>query len=135
MSEKPPSGGPGAPDDGAEVAGSRDATAADPGPLGPAAAAGAPAAPLSRGAVYGSVGAVWVIALVLGVLIGTLSHPAQYASWLSLALGVCVIASFGAQLATQQKDGFVNRLAATLTGTLVILGVIGAILGLTTLGH
>lgn len=107
----------------------------DPGPLGPAAAAGPPPEPLPRAAIAWSVGAVWALAIVLGALIALLSHPRQYASWLSLALGVCVIASFGAQLATQQKEGFVNRLATTLTGSFVILGVLGAILGLITLGH
>lgn len=107
----------------------------DPGLLGPAAAAGPPPEPLPRATVAWSVGAVWGLALVLGILIALLSHPVQYASWVSLALGVCVIASFGAQLATQRKDGFVNRLATTLTGSFVILGIIGAILGITTLGH
>ena len=110
-------------------------TPQDPGPLGPAAAAGPAPEPLPRSAVVWSVGAVWALALALGVLTAVLSRPAQYASWISLALGVCVIASFGAQLATQQKDGFVNRLATTLTGSFVILGVIGAILGAITLGH
>ncbi|WP_426625010.1 hypothetical protein ACPPVW_02700 [Leifsonia sp. McL0607] len=110
-------------------------TPQDPGPLGPAAAAGPTPQPLPRAAVAWSVGSVWALALVLGILIALLSHPVHYASWLSLALGVCVIASFGSQLATQQKDGFVNRLATTLTGTFVILGAIGAILGVITLGH
>ena len=90
---------------------------------------------MPRSLVALSVGGVWALALLLGVLIAFLSHPIQYASWLSLALGVCVLASFGAQLATQRKDGFVNRLATTLTGSFVILGVIGGILGLVTLGH
>jgi uncharacterized membrane protein YfcA len=107
----------------------------DPGPLGPAAAAGPPPEPLPRAAVAWSVGAVWALAVVLGVLIALLSHPREYASWLSLALGVCVIASFGAQLATQHKDGFVNRLATTLTGSFVILGAFGAILGVIALRH
>ncbi|MFE4950495.1 hypothetical protein ACFQ9V_10350 [Leifsonia sp. NPDC056665] len=110
-------------------------TPSDPGLLGPAAAAGPPPEPMPRSMVVLSVGGVWALALVLGVLIAFLSHPIQYASWLSLALGVCVLASFGAQLATQRKDGFVNRLATTLTGSFVILGVIGGILGLVTLGH
>jgi len=77
-----------------------------------------------------SVGSIWVVAVVLGILIGVLSRPAGYASWLSLALAVCALLGFVAQLATQQKDGFVNRLAATLTGSFVILGVIGGILAL-----
>lgn len=104
-----------------------------PGPPGPPAADGPP--PLSRFAVVLSVGAVWALALGFGLLIGALSEPEDDASWLSLALGVCVLASLGAQLATQQKDGFVNRLAATLTGSFVILCATGAILGLTALGH
>ncbi len=96
--------------------------------LGPAAAAPLPP-PLSRGARIASVIAVWAVALVLGVLIGTVSQPDQYAAWLSLALAVCVLLAFVAQLATQHKDGFVDRLAATLTGCFVVLGVTGAILG------
>ena len=111
------------------------AESGDPGLLGPAAAAAPAPPPLSRGAAAASVAAVWAVALMLGVLISVISARDQYAAWLSLALGVCVIASFAAQLATQQKNGFVNRLAATLTGAFLILGVIGAILGLTTLGH
>ncbi|WP_158865392.1 hypothetical protein [Leifsonia sp. AG29] len=101
-----------------------------PHPLGPAAAAGPYVPPVSRPVLVASIGSVWLIALVLGALIAGLSHPAGYASWLSLALGVCVLASFVAQLATQQKDGFVNRLAASLTGSFVILGVFGAVLAL-----
>lgn len=96
--------------------------------LGPAAAAPLPP-PLSRGARIASVVAVWAVALVLGVLIGAVSQPDQYAAWLSLALAVCVLLAFVAQLATQHKDGFVDRLAATLTGCFVVLGVTGAILG------
>lgn len=96
----------------------------------------APAAPsaeeagLSKGARYGSVGAVWALALVFAVLIGVISTPDRYASWLSLALAGCVLLGLIAQLATQQKDGFVNRLAATVTGSFVILGIVGAILGI-----
>ncbi|NUU07149.1 hypothetical protein [Leifsonia sp. C5G2] len=101
-----------------------------PHALGPAAAAGAAQPPLPRWATALSIGSVWAIALVLGVLIGSLSHPAAYASWLSLALAVCALLGFVSQLATQQKDGFVTRLAATLTGSFVILGVIGAVLAL-----
>jgi hypothetical protein len=98
--------------------------------LGPAAAAGPAQPPLPRWATALSIGSVWAVALVLGILIGSLSRPAAYASWLSLALAVCALLSFVAQLATQQKDGFITRLAATTTGSFVILGIIGAILAL-----
>ncbi|GIT81660.1 hypothetical protein LLS1_33290 [Leifsonia sp. LS1] len=100
-----------------------------PHPQGPAAAAD-PAPPLPKPALYGSIGAVWAVSVVLAFLIGFLSPRSGYGSWLSLALGVSVLLAFAAQLATQRKDGFVNRLAATLTGSFLILGVTGAILAL-----
>jgi hypothetical protein len=99
-----------------------------PHPLGPAAAADPDEPRLPRWAAVVSVVSVWVVAVVLGILIGVLSHPAAYASWLSLALAVCTLLAFAAQLATQQKDGFVSRLAVTLAGSFVILGVTGALL-------
>lgn len=85
---------------------------------------------LSKAARYGSVGAVWVLALVFAALIAAVSTPDLYASWLSLALAGCVLLGLVAQLSTQQKNGFVNRLAATVTGSFVILGAVGAILGI-----
>ena len=106
-----------------------------PGPLGPAAAAGPVAPPVTKPVLVASIGSVWAASVVLAVLIGALSRPAEYASWLSLAMGVSVLLAFGAQLATQQKDGFVNRLAATLTGSFVILGITGAVLALIDAAH
>lgn len=100
-----------------------------PHPQGPAAAV-EPPEPMPRAALYGSVGSVWAVSIVLAVLIGVLSPHSAYASWLSLALGVSVLLAFAAQLATQRKDGFVNRLAATLTGSFVILGITGAVLAI-----
>ena len=79
--------------------------------------------------LYGSIGVVWLAAVVFAVLIGLLARPAVYATWISLALAVCVLIGLIAQLATQQKVGFVNRLAATVAGSFVILGLTGAVLG------
>lgn len=101
-----------------------------PHALGPAAAAGPVQPALPRWVTVTSIGSIWLVALVLGILIGVLSRPAAYASWLSLALAVCALLAFVAQLATQQKDGFVTRLAATLAGSFVVLGLIGGILAL-----
>jgi len=101
-----------------------------PHPLGPAAAAGPVQPPLPRWATVVSIGSIWLVALVLGILIGALSRPAAYASWLSLALAVCALLGIVAQLSTQQKDGFVSRLAATFAGSFVVLGLIGGILAL-----
>lgn len=101
-----------------------------PHTLGPAAAAGPVQPPLPRWATATSIGSIWVVAMLFGILIGILSRPAGYASWISLALAVCVLLGFVAQLATQQKDGFINRLAVTFAGSFVILGLIGGVLAL-----
>ncbi|WP_089908914.1 hypothetical protein [Leifsonia sp. 21MFCrub1.1] len=102
--------------------------------MGPAAAAGPVQPPLPRWATLTSIGSVWVVSLVLGILIGTVAHASEYASWLSLALGVSVLLGFVAQLATQQKDGFIDRLAVTFAGSFAILGLFGGILALVSAG-
>lgn len=88
---------------------------------------------ISVRAIALSVVAIWVGTVLLGVLILIFSAPSAYASWLSLAMGVSVIAAFAAQLALRSKQGFVNRLAVTLSGNLVIVVIFGVILWLTTL--
>lgn len=102
--------------------------------MGPAAAAGPVQPPLPRWATLTSVGAVWAVSLLLGILIGAVAHRAEYASWLSLVLGVSVLLGFVAQLATQQKDGFVDRLAVTFVGSFIILGLFGGVLALVSAG-
>jgi len=82
-----------------------------------------------------SVSAIWALALVLAIVIGTVSPTDQYASWLSLALGASVVGGLVAQLATQEKDGFVNRLAVSVSGAFVILGVAGAVLAVVAAAH
>ncbi len=71
---------------------------------------------------------VWAAALVFAVVIGVVSEPHAYASWLALSLAGCVIGALAAQLATQEKEGFVDRLAASVVGAFVILGLAGAVL-------
>ena len=75
-----------------------------------------------------SILAVWGAAVVFAVVIGVVSDPHEYTSWLALALGGCVVGAMIAQLATQQKDGFVDRLAASVVGAFVILGIAAAVL-------
>lgn len=82
-----------------------------------------------------SILAVWGAALVFAVVIAIVSDPHEYAAWLALALAGCVVGALCAQLATQEKQGFVDRLAASLVGAFVILGVTGAILALVVAGR
>lgn len=79
--------------------------------------------PLRKSAAKGTVSAVWAFALVAAVLIGILVHPAHAGEWLSLALAASVMLALAIQLATREKRGFVIRLASSVSGALVILGV------------
>ncbi|AYG02848.1 hypothetical protein [Gryllotalpicola protaetiae] len=79
--------------------------------------------PLPRGAAKGTVSAVWAFALVAAVLIGVFSHADYDGAWLSLSLAASVVIALCIQLATQEKRGFVGRLASSVAGALVILAV------------
>jgi hypothetical protein len=77
-----------------------------------------------------SVIPVWVLVAIGAALVGILSPVAEYGSWIPIVLAGGTLATFCAQLATEQKIGFVNRVMASLGGSVVILGVTTAILGL-----
>ncbi len=85
-----------------------------------------------RGTISGIV-AVWIAAAVLGVAIGAFVPPAWRAAWLTLALAGCLILSFGVQLAYGRSQRFIVRVAASVLGALVVLGVISAGFGLASL--
>jgi len=79
--------------------------------------------PLPQAAAKGTVSAVWGFALAAAVLIAIFSHPAYDGAWLSLALGASVVLALVIQIATQEKRGFVTRLASSVSGALVILAI------------
>jgi len=80
--------------------------------------------------MYGGIVAVWVLALVAGVAIG-LFVPAEWrAQWITVALGGCVIAAFAVQLWYGRSQAFIQRVAASVLGALVVLGVVTAGFGL-----
>lgn len=72
---------------------------------------------------------VWGLTIVGAVLIGLLSPQGQYLTWLPIALAAAVLFTFCLQLATLRKEGFVNRVMASLGGSVVILGIATAVLG------
>ncbi|MDF2666144.1 MAG: putative rane protein [Microbacterium sp.] len=79
---------------------------------------------------YGGVIAVWVLAVIAGVAIGILVPAHARAQWVTVALGVCVIAAFAIQLWYGRSQAFIQRMAASVLGALVVLGLITAGFGL-----
>ncbi len=77
----------------------------------------------------GTVVPVWVLCLFASVAIGVASPPDQYLTWLPIALAAAVLVTFCIQLSTLTKEGFVNRVMASLGGAVLVLGLATAVLG------
>ncbi|KQM15750.1 hypothetical protein ASF83_07415 [Plantibacter sp. Leaf171] len=77
-----------------------------------------------------SVVSIWALALVGVVVSGLLWSPGETYYGLSATLGLCTLAAFSAQLLTRQKIGFVDRMSTSVTGSVLILALGGAVYGL-----
>ena len=73
--------------------------------------------PAARAAVV----AVWALTLVGVVLIDVLVPDVHALAWLALALPLAVVAGIVAQLAVAEQRGFVVRVAATASGSFVLV--------------
>ncbi|MEV8267013.1 hypothetical protein [Microbacterium sp. NPDC076911] len=72
----------------------------------------------------GSIAVVWLAAAVAGVVIGIFVGADWRAAWLAVALGGCLMLSFVVQLMIGRADGFILRVAGSMVGSLLVLGVI-----------
>jgi uncharacterized membrane protein YfcA len=79
---------------------------------------------------FGGIVAVWVIAAIVGLAIGIFVAGELRAAWLSVGLGGCLILAFAIQLWTGRSQGFTRRVAASILGALVVLGIISLGFGL-----
>ncbi|MEO6826320.1 MAG: hypothetical protein ABI255_06635 [Microbacteriaceae bacterium] len=82
-----------------------------------------PLGPVMR---WASILAVWLGSAVGAVLIGALSPAQERLGWVGLTLGAATAATLCIQLATRQKQGFVDRLSTSVVGAVVILAVASA---------
>jgi hypothetical protein len=82
---------------------------------------------------FGGVIAVWIVAAVIGVAIGVFVNADARAAWLAVGLGGCLILSFAIQLWSGRSQGFTQRVAASILGALVVLGIISLGFGLATI--
>lgn len=82
---------------------------------------------------FGGVVAVWVLAAVAGVLIGLLAPEPWRAQWITVALGGCIMVAFAVQLWYGRSQAFIQRMALSSVGAVVVLGIITAGFGLAAL--
>ncbi|WP_214466364.1 hypothetical protein [Microbacterium flavescens] len=79
---------------------------------------------------FGGIIAVWVVAAVIGVLVGLFAGDDWRAQWLAVGLGGCLILAFVVQLWSGRSQGFTERVAASTLGALLVMGVISLGFGL-----
>ena len=79
---------------------------------------------------FGGVIAVWIVAAVIGVAIGIFVNADARPAWLAVGLGGCLILSFAIQLWSGRSQGFTQRVAASILGALVVMGIISLGFGL-----
>lgn len=77
-----------------------------------------------------SVTPVWAAALVGAVLVAVYAGTA-YLTWIPAVLGTVVLLAAAIQLAIQRKEGFVTRMAVSITGGVVILVIASILLAAT----
>jgi len=79
---------------------------------------------------FGGVIAVWVIAALMGVSLGIFVPEQWQAAWLTVGLGGCLVVAFAIQLWFGRSQGFTERVAASILGALLVMGVISLGFGL-----
>lgn len=80
-----------------------------------------------------SVFALWALAAVVAIAIGAIAPPDWRAAWMPVGMAGCIIVAFAVQLALGRPHGFIERVAASVLGALVVMGLIGLGLGLATM--
>ena len=84
---------------------------------------------------FGGVIAVWVVAALIGISIGLFVPEAHAwrAAWLTVGLGGCLVLAFAIQLWFGSSQGFTERVAASVLGALLTMGVISLGFGLSSI--
>jgi len=72
---------------------------------------------------------VWFAALVGAVLVGVFAGDG-FLTWIPVVAAAALLLTFVIQLSLQRKEGLVNRIIASVGGTLVILGATTVVLSL-----
>lgn len=70
---------------------------------------------------------MWIGALVGAVLVAVYAGTA-YLTWIPIVLGASVLLTFAIQLALRRKEGLVDRIIASVGGSLAILAIATAVL-------
>ena len=75
-----------------------------------------------------SVAVVWLLSAVCALLVGLLSIPGQYLAWIGLSAAGCTIVTLCIQLASGRPEGYVDRVTASIVGSVLVLGAATGVL-------
>lgn len=84
----------------------------------------------SRELKAGTVLPVWAATVIAAAIIGVVSPADQYFTWFAVSLAAAVVVTFAVQLSTLTKDGFVDRVMASVSGAALILAIATGVLAL-----
>lgn len=85
-----------------------------------------------RNAFVGVV-VVWAVALLATLIVGIFVSEEWRVPWLLVAFGGVVLLSFAVQLWYGRTQGFIFRVASSVTGALLLMGVISIGFGIAAL--
>ncbi|MCU1443705.1 MAG: hypothetical protein JWQ59_1855 [Cryobacterium sp.] len=81
-----------------------------------------------------SIVVVWLLALAGAVVVWFVSAPSQVMTWIGLTAAACTIATLAIQIGTGRKEGYVERVTASIVGMVVVLAAATGIFVLAGLG-
>ncbi|MGB3732557.1 hypothetical protein [Microbacterium sp.] len=85
-----------------------------------------------RNAFHGVI-AVWIVSLAVSVAVGIVLPEGERMTWLVIAFGLVVLLAFGVQLAYGRAQGFIVRVAGSVVGALIVMGIVSGVFGLSAL--
>ncbi|MFT4231083.1 MAG: hypothetical protein QM602_12425 [Microbacterium sp.] len=80
-----------------------------------------------------SVLVVWVAAFVVAVAIAVFVPVDWRMAWMTVGLGGCIVLAFVVQLWSGRSEGFIDRMALSVAGALLAMGLVSAAFGLAAL--
>ncbi|WP_241156331.1 hypothetical protein [Leucobacter chromiireducens] len=69
----------------------------------------------------------WAVAALIGALVTILVPTEERFAWLVFAIGASTLVTFALQLGTAQRVGFITRVAFSVAGSVLVIGVIDVI--------
>ncbi len=76
---------------------------------------------------------VWALAAVIAIAVGILAPSEWRAAWMGVGMGLIIPIAFAVHLWSGRSQGFIQRMALSVLGALLVMGCIGVGLGLATL--